>query len=418
MVQLKKITLVLASVLPQWVYGAGLHASAVAKGKLYFGSATDNGELTDAAYLAQLSNTDDFGQITPGNAQKVREAISPGLWRKTDCIQWDSIEPTQGTFSYSKGDVIADLAAKNGQKLRCHTLVWHSQLPNWVSSGTWTNETLIAAMKNHITNVVTHYKGKCYAWDVVNEALNEDGTYRTNIFYQTIGEAYLPIAFATAAVADPDVKLYYNDYNIESSGSKSTGAQRIIKLVQQYGAKIDGVGLQAHLIVGSTPSQSAQATNLAAFAALGVDIAYTELDIRMTLPSTAALLAQQSTDYKNTVAACVANTKCIGVTIWDYTDKYSWVPSVFSGQGAALPWDENLAKKPAYDGILSALGGTASAGTTTTAATVVTTTTTAGSGTTTVVALYGQCGGSGWTGGTTCASGSCKVFNEWYSQCL
>ncbi|CAG7916373.1 unnamed protein product [Penicillium olsonii] len=400
MVQLTRLSLVLASILPQLVSGAGLHAAAVAKGKVYFGSATDNGELTDAAYLAQLSNTEDFGQITPGNAQK-----------------WDSIEPTQGTFSYTKGDVIADLAAKNDQKLRCHTLVWHSQLPSWVSSGTWTNETLIAAMKNHITNVVTHYKGKCYAWDVVNEALNEDGTYRTNIFYQTIGEAYLPIAFATAAAADPDVKLYYNDYNIESSGSKSIGAQRIIKLVQQYGAKIDGVGLQAHLIVGSTPSQSAQATNLAAFAALGVDIAYTELDIRMTLPSTAALLAQQATDYKNTVAACVANTKCIGVTIWDYTDKYSWVPSVFSGQGAALPWDENLAKKPAYEAILSALGGTASTGTTTTAA-AVTTTTTASSGGTTGAALYGQCGGSGWTGATTCASGSCKVFNEWYSQCL
>ncbi|CAG8028356.1 unnamed protein product [Penicillium olsonii] len=400
MVQLTRLGLVLASILPQLVSGAGLHAAAVAKGKVYFGSATDNGELTDAAYLAQLSNKEDFGQITPGNAQK-----------------WDSIEPTQGTFSYTKGDVIADLAAKNDQKLRCHTLVWHSQLPSWVSSGTWTNETLIAAMKNHITNVVTHYKGKCYAWDVVNEALNEDGTYRTNIFYQTIGEAYLPIAFATAAAADPDVKLYYNDYNIESSGSKSTGAQRIIKLVQQYGAKIDGVGLQAHLIVGSTPSQSAQATNLAAFAALGVDIAYTELDIRMTLPSTAALLAQQATDYKNTVAACVANTKCIGVTIWDYTDKYSWVPSVFSGQGAALPWDENLAKKPAYEAILSALGGTTSTGTTTTAA-AVTTTTTANSGSTTGAALYGQCGGSGWTGATTCTSGSCKVFNEWYSQCL
>ncbi|CAG8197201.1 unnamed protein product [Penicillium olsonii] len=400
MVQLTRLGLVLASILPQLVSGAGLHAAAVAKGKVYFGSATDNGELTDAAYLAQLSNKEDFGQITPGNAQK-----------------WDSIEPTQGTFSYTKGDVIADLAAKNDQKLRCHTLVWHSQLPSWVSSGTWTNETLIAAMKNHITNVVTHYKGKCYAWDVVNEALNEDGTYRTNIFYQTIGEAYLPIAFATAAAADPDVKLYYNDYNIESSGSKSTGAQRIIKLVQQYGAKIDGVGLQAHLIVGSTPSQSAQATNLAAFAALGVDIAYTELDIRMTLPSTAALLAQQATDYKNTVAACVANTKCIGVTIWDYTDKYSWVPSVFSGQGAALPWDENLAKKPAYEAILSALGGTTSTGTTTTAA-AVTTTTTANSGSTAGAALYGQCGGSGWTGATTCTSGSCKVFNEWYSQCL
>ncbi|KAJ5871213.1 uncharacterized protein N7529_003566 [Penicillium soppii] len=402
MVHLSKITLALASILPQLVQAAGLHTSAVAKGKLYFGSATDNPELTDTAYLAQLSNTDDFGQITPGNAQK-----------------WDATEPTQNTFSFTKGDVVADLAAKNGQKLRCHNLVWHSQLPSWVSSGTWTNATLIAAMKNHITNVATHYKGKCYAWDVVNEALNEDGTYRDSIFYQTIGEAYIPIAFAAAAAADPDVKLYYNDYNIESAGSKSTGAQRIVKLVQQYGAKIDGVGLQAHFIVGSTPSLSAQTTNIAAFVALGVEIAYTELDIRMTLPSTATLLAQQSTDYQNTVAACIANTKCVGITIWDYTDKYSWVPSTFSGQGAALPWDENLVKKPAYTGILSALGGTASSGTTTTVATTAaTTTTTASSGSTTGVALYGQCGGSGWTGGTTCASGTCKYFNDWYSQCL
>ncbi|CAG8077332.1 unnamed protein product [Penicillium nalgiovense] len=395
MVHFSTVALALASVLPQLTQGAGLHTSAVAKGKLYFGSATDNPELTDAPYLTQLSNTDDFGQITPGNSQK-----------------WDATEPSQNTFSYTNGDVIADLAAKNGQKLRCHALVWHSQLPSWVSSGSWTNATLLAAMKNHITNVATHYKGKCYAWDVVNEALNEDGTYRDNVFYKHIGEAYLPIAFATAAAADPDVKLYYNDYNIESAGSKSSGAQRIVKLVQQYGAKIDGVGLQGHFIVGSTPSQSAQTTNLAAFTALGVDVAYTELDIRMTLPSTTALLTQQSTDYKNTVAACMANTKCVGITIWDYTDKYSWVPSTFSGQGDACPWDKNLVKKPAYAGILAALGGTSS-----TTTTLVTSTTTAGSGATSVP-LYGQCGGSGWTGGTTCASGTCKHINDWYSQCM
>ncbi|KAJ5169934.1 Glycoside hydrolase superfamily [Penicillium coprophilum] len=399
MVHYSTIALALASVLPQLTQGAGLHNAAVAKGKLYFGSATDNPELTDAPYLAQLSNTDDFGQITPGNAQK-----------------WDSIEPSQNTFSYTKGDVVADLAAKNGQKLRCHTLVWHSQLPNWVSSGTWTNATLIAAMKNHITNVVTHYKGKCYAWDVVNEALNEDGTYRDSVFYKTIGEAYLPIAFAAAAAADPDVKLYYNDYNIESPGAKSTGAQRIVKLVQQYGAKIDGVGLQAHFIVGSTPSQSAQTGNLAAITALGVEVAYTELDIRMTLPSTSALLAKQSTDYQNTVAACMANAKCVGITIWDYTDKYSWVPSTFTGQGDALPWDANLVKKPAYAGILAGLGVSAPSATTTT--TFVTTTTTSGGGSATGVPLYGQCGGKNWTGSTTCASGTCKVANEWYSQCL
>lgn len=190
-------------------------------------------------------------------------------------------------------------------------------------------------------------------------ALNEDGTYRNSIFYQTIGEAYIPIAFETAAAADPNVKLYYNDYNIEYAGPKATGAQRIVKLIQSYGAKIDAVGLQSHFIVGETPSQSTQASNMAAFTALGVDVAITELDIRMTLPSTDALLAQQKTDYYNTVAACVQTARCVGITVWDWTDKYSWIPHTFSGQGAACPWDEGFHKKPAYDGIRSAFNDAA-----------------------------------------------------------
>lgn len=251
-------------------------------------------------------------------------------------------------------------------------------------------------------------------------ALNEDGSYRESIWYTTIGPAYLPIAFATAAAADPDVKLYYNDYNIEYSGSKATGALNIVKLIQSYGVKIDGVGLQAHFIVGSTPSQSAQASTMAAYTALGVDVAITELDIRMTLPSTDALLAQQKTDYSNTVAACVATKGCVGVTIWDWTDKYSWVPSTFSGQGAACPWDESYNKKPAYTGILTALGGTATSTTTTVkSSTSSTSTTTSSGGSATGVARWGQCGGNGWTGGTTCASGyTCTYFNDYYSQCL
>jgi endo-1,4-beta-xylanase len=133
----------------------GLNTRAVAAGKDYFGSATDNGELSDAAYLTGLSNTADFGQITPGNSMK-----------------WDAIEPSQGTFTYTNGDTIAALAQKNGQKLRCHTLVWYSQLPNWVKTGAFNNATLISIMKNHITNEVTHFKGKCFHWDVVNEGMS------------------------------------------------------------------------------------------------------------------------------------------------------------------------------------------------------------------------------------------------------
>ena len=174
----------------------GLNTAAKAFGKLYFGTATDNNEITDSEYLPILSDTSEFGQITPGNA-----------------LKWDTIEPSRGTFNYAKGDELVDLAMKNGQLVRCHTLVWYNQLPSWVTNGGFDNATLIEILQNHITEEVTHYKGKCYAWDVVNEAISDDSgaPLRDNIFLSTIGEAYIPIAFAAAAAADPDAKLYYND---------------------------------------------------------------------------------------------------------------------------------------------------------------------------------------------------------------
>ncbi|KAE8393556.1 glycoside hydrolase superfamily [Aspergillus alliaceus] len=448
---------------------AGLHDAAVAKGLLYFGTATDNPELTNTPYVAQLNNTGDFGQITPGNSQK-----------------WDATEPTQNQFSFTKGDVVADLADANDQKLRCHNLVWHQQLPNWVTSGSWTNETLTAVLKNHITNVVKHYKGRCYAWDVVNEALADDGSYRDSIWYKTIGEAYIPIAFAAAAAADPDVKLYYNDYSIEYGGAKSTAAQKIVKLIQSYGVKIDGVGLQAHFTVGQTPARKDLASNLKSYVDLGVEVAYTEVDVRMKTPATEENLKQQSTDFANIIGACLDTKSCIGVTIWDWTDKYSWVPSTFSGYGAACPWDENFEKKPAYQGILEVLGGEASASTsasapktTSTAAAIVSTTaaaavtissssssirtstpsaimsctaaaaTTSSSTTSTTsfsttsaiassssaaptdiipqpssaatgsVKVYFQCGGLNYQGATECEGGLvCKKWNPYYHQCV
>ncbi|KAI0834527.1 carbohydrate-binding module family 1 protein [Hypoxylon sp. FL0890] len=326
---------------------AQLNQLAKAAGKLYFGSATDNGELSDTTYVNILKDSNMFGQITPGNGQK-----------------WQYTEPSQGSFSYASGDQIVDFAESNGQMVRCHTLVWYSQLPDWVSSGSWSTSQLTSVINTHIANEVGHYKGQCYSWDVVNEALNEDGTYRDSVFYNVLGDSYIPIAFKAAAAADPNAKLYYNDYNIEGTGSKQEAAVKIVKLVKDAGARIDGVGMQAHLIVGSVPSQSSLESAMQSYLSAGVtEVAYTELDIRFTsLPPSDSGLQQQANDYSTVTKACLAVDACVGITIWDYTDKYSWIPSVFDGAGAALLWDENFSEKPAYSTVSSVLQAAATNG--------------------------------------------------------
>ncbi|KAI0405627.1 family 10 glycosyl hydrolase [Xylaria palmicola] len=363
---------------------AQLNKLAKAAGKLYFGTATDNGELTDTNYVNILKDADEFGQITPSNGQK-----------------WESTEATQNQFTFANGDEIAHLAKSNGQLLRCHTLVWHSQLPSWVSSGTWTRGALTAVVKSHIAHVAGHYKGKCYAWDVINEALNEDGTYRETVFYNVLGDSYFALAFKAAAAADPTAKLYYNDYNIEGTSEKQAGVVKIIKLLKRAGAKIDGVGMQAHLVVGTLPSQSSLEGAIESYVAAGAkEVAYTELDIRFSsLPANSTGIQQQATDYVTVTKACLNEKACVGITIWDFTDKYSWIPGVFEGEGDALLYDAELNRKPAWTAVSSALAAAATKAPCS-------------------VPRHGQCGGRTWKGCTVCAKGStCKVSNDWYSQC-
>jgi endo-1,4-beta-xylanase len=233
-----------------------------------------------------------------------------------------------------------------------------------VSSGTWTNETLAAVIQTHIANEVAHYKGQCYSWDVVNEALADDGSYRTSVFYNVMGTDYIPVAFKAAAEADDSAKLYYNDYNIEYSGTKQKKALEIVQLIQDAGARIDGVGLQGHFIVSSAPSQSDLTSVMQQYIDAGVsELAYTELDIRFSsLPASDSDLEEQATAYANVVNACLAVSECVGITIWDFTDKYSWIPSTFSGAGEACLYDENLSKKPAYTTVSSILAAAATGG--------------------------------------------------------
>ncbi|MFJ4367177.1 endo-1,4-beta-xylanase [Streptomyces chartreusis] len=302
---------------------------------LYFGSATDNPELVDEPYTALLGS--EFDQITPGNGMK-----------------WYATEPQQGVFDFTKGDEIVALARADQQKVRGHTLVWHSQLPGWLTGREWTATELRAVLKKHIQTEVRHYRGKIYAWDVVNEAFNEDGTYRETVFYKTLGPGYIADALRWAHQADPKAKLYLNDYNVEATGPKSDAYYALAKELRAQGVPLHGFGLQTHLALQYGYPATLE-DNLRRFARLGLDTALTEVDVRMQLPVTEEKLNRQAEWYRDMTEACLAVRRCVGITVWDYTDKYSWIPAFFPGEGAALPWDEELRPKPAYFALREAL---------------------------------------------------------------
>ncbi|PAZ17871.1 endo-1,4-beta-xylanase [Streptomyces sp. SA15] len=314
---------------------APLRDLADAKGKV-MGTAVTGSKLTGT--YGEIAGRE-FNALTPGNAMK-----------------WGSVEPTRGNFDWAEADTIVDFAEAHGQQVRGHTLVWHSQNPSWLTNGSWTPAQLSQLMNDHIALEVGRYKGRLATWDVVNEPFNEDGTYRQTLWYNGLGADYIAQALTAARAADPSAKLYINDYNVEGVNAKSTALYNLVKSLKERGVPIDGVGLQAHLILGQVPSTLQQ--NIQRFADLGVDVAITELDIRMQLPATEAKLTQQATDYKSVLSACVAVTRCVGVTVWGFTDSDSWIPDTFPGQGAATPYDENYAPKPAYHAIAESLGGT------------------------------------------------------------
>ncbi|KAK0750332.1 glycoside hydrolase superfamily [Schizothecium vesticola] len=412
----------LAALLAPVVVSAQLHELAVKAGLQYFGTCIgESASQSDTAYMNILSDKREFGQLVPENGQK-----------------WDATEGTRGRFTYTQGDISASAARRNGQLLRCHTLVWHSQLPNWVASGSWNRQTLTEVIESHINNVMDHYRGQCLHWDVLNEAVDDNGSYRNSVFYRVFGTDYFPLVFNLAKKADPVTKLYYNDYNLEYNGAKTEKTVELVKIIQAAKAPIEGVGFQAHLIVGTTPNRAQLATVLRRFTSLNLDVAYTELDIRHeTMPPNSQALSRQGTDYANVVGSCLDVDRCVGVTVWGYTDKYSWVPGTFPGTGAALLYDDQLRKKAAWTSVSSVLAAAATGSNPNPQpTTIITTTRPATTPTSTPVVVeptptpsspasgseaqrWGQCGGQGWSGPTRCvAPYTCTYGNPWYSQCL
>jgi len=323
----------LIAVIPAAAAGTPLRTLAEAKGK-YFGSDMTANLLSNSTVTTL--DGQQFDMITPGNEMK-----------------WDTTEPSNGSFNFGPGDQIVSFAKSHNDRVRGHNLVWHSQLPSWVSSLPLNQ--VQSAMETHITTEVNHYKGQIFAWDVVNEPFNEDGSLRADVFFNAMGSGYIADALRTAHAADPNAKLYLNDFNIEGENAKSNAMFNLVQSLKSQGVPIDGVGLESHFILGQVPSS--MLANMQRFAALGVQVAVTELDDRIQLPASSANLQQQASDFSAVVNDCLQVSACPGVTQWAIGDADSWIPGAFSGFGAATMFDQNYQPKPAFTAVQNDFGG-------------------------------------------------------------
>jgi GH35 family endo-1,4-beta-xylanase len=306
--------------------GLGI-GSAVDRGFRYSGS-------DGVQFRAKLAR--EFNLLTPENDMKHQR-----------------IHPTRDSYRFVPADSLVAFAEANGMQVRGHTLVWHQQLAGWLTTGIWSQDTAKALLAEHIARVVGHYRGRVAAWDVVNEALADDGSLRSGFWYDHVGGDYIELAFRWAHDADPGAALFYNDYGIEGINAKSDAAYALIQRLLARGVPIHGVGLQAHFQTGGVPTTLG--ANIARFAALGMKVHITELDVRMPLPSTPAQLQTQATNYRDVVAACLQTAACEAVVMWGFTDRESWVPGWFPGWGDALIFDTAYRPKPAFHALYDLL---------------------------------------------------------------
>ncbi|WP_236239459.1 endo-1,4-beta-xylanase [Streptomyces sp. CC228A] len=293
--------------------------SAAAQSGRYFGTAIASGRLSDSTYTTIAAR--EFTSVTAENEMKI-----------------DATQPQQGRFDFTAGDRVHNWAVQNGKQVRGHTLAWHSQQPGWMQR--LSGSALRQAMVGHINGVMAHYKGRIVEWDVVNEAFADGTGARRDSNLQRTGNDWIEVAFRTARAADPAAKLCYNDYNIENwTWAKTQAVYAMVRDFKQRGVPIDCVGFQSHFNTGN-PYHGNFRTTLQSFAALGVDVAVTELDIQGASPATYAQVAND----------CLAVSRCVGITVWGVRDTDSWraehTPLLFNGDGS---------KKPAYAAVLDAL---------------------------------------------------------------
>jgi endo-1,4-beta-xylanase len=318
-----------------------LRDSAAPSG-LLVGAASDPELFPMTSYAQALGREFDF--IVPENDLKFAQT-----------------EPAAHVFSFCAGDQLVTFAQGNGMKMRGHNLVWWLYLPDWLTNGNYSSAEASSILQEHINTVMGHFQGELVDWDVVNEAISDTAPYglKPSYWLTQLGDNYVDMAFQWAHAADPNAKLFYNDYGGEGLGGKSDGIYSYVQGMLSRGIPINGVGLQMHVTLDNAPSESDISTNMARLGALGLEVHISEMDVRMAVDSngnaSAADLASQAVIYQNVVSACLANSNCTAFLTWGITDLYSWIPSTYPGFGAGLLLDQQYNPKPAYTSVSTAL---------------------------------------------------------------
>ena len=324
-------------------------------------------------------------QINKGD-QKAHEILTWefGAITAENCMKWEKIHPEPGKYDFKQADKFVNLAEENDMYVVGHVLIWHSQTPGWVfyneDSSKVSRDVLIQRMKEHIHTVVGRYKGRVDCWDVVNEAVDDNGNLRDNIWAQIIGKDYVQLAFKFAREADPDAELIYNDFSMPSP-VKRDGVIRLIKEIQGNGVKVDGIGLQAHYHL-DYPDLRQLEKSIVKFSELGVKVMITELDINI-LPFPDELLGEADVridmekragydpytkELPDSMQQALTNRyvdffklfikhkdKISRVTVWGIHDAQSWLNywPIDDRTNYPLLFDRNYQAKPAYEAIIS-----------------------------------------------------------------
>ncbi len=365
-----RISLVTAIMLFSWALTpSGIYAKQTLKsalsGKFLIGAAINDDQASGKDTLSDKILLQQFNSITAEN-----------------CMKSEVIQPVEGKFDFTQADRYVDFGVRNNLYVHGHVLIWHSQAPKWfftdVEGKDVSREVLIERMRKHITTVMTRYKGKIKSWDVVNEAIMDDGSFRPSKFYQIIGEDYIRLAFQFAREVDPEAQLIYNDYSMAHPGRRA-GVIKMIRNLQQQGVKVDGIGMQGHFSM-DFPSVAEEEKSIVEFAALGVKVMITELDITVIPFPTKNVGAdvgmkyaydKKMNPYPNGMPKKVAaqwnkrmgeffklfikhSDKISRVTIWGVTDHQTWRNDwpIPGRKDYPLLFDRNYQPKPVVKAII------------------------------------------------------------------